>query len=352
MSDPLIHRGTPRQIRHWVGIILAAGLVPFVQSSPGMGKSSIMASIARENNLKMIDHRMSTSAPEDMSGLPRFTEDGFAEFAQFKDLFPLEGMPLPIDKAGNEMEGWMLFLDEWNSAKKEVQAASYKLILDKMVGQKNLHERVVICAAGNLATDRAIVNSLSTAMQSRVVHLEMIIDFDEWLYDVALPNKYDRRVIAFLNMYKSKLMDFDPKHNEKTFCCPRTWEFMNKLITVTGTVKESDAAMYAGTITSGVATSFIQFCKVFENLITVEQILADPAGCMIPGDLASKWAVISAIMEKIDEDNFSDLSEYVDRFTMDFRVLFYRSALVNQPKLHNHKAFAKAMQALGAYLAG
>ena len=351
MSEVLVHRGSPRQIRRWVLRCLQAGLVPFVQSSPGMGKSSIMRSIAKELSLKCIDHRMSTSAPEDMSGLPRFTDDGFAEFAQFKDLFPLEGMDLPRNKNGEELEGWMLFLDEWNSAKKEVQAASYKLILDKQVGQKNLHERVVICAAGNLSTDRAIVNALSTAMQSRVVHLEMIVDFDEWLYDVALKEGYDSRIIGFLSMYKSKLMDFDPKHNEKTFCCPRTWEFMNALVTGEE-VLPADAALYAGTITSGVATSFIQFCQIYKEMITVEDILKDPVDCRIPSDTAGKWAIVTAIMEVIDKDNFDDLVVYINRFSLDFKVLFFRSVMIRQPNLRNNKSFATAMQSLAIYLKG
>ncbi len=28
----------------------------------------------------------------------------------------------------------------------------------------------------------------------------------------------------------NKLMDFDPEHEDKTFCCPRTWEFVNNII--------------------------------------------------------------------------------------------------------------------------
>jgi MoxR-like ATPase len=90
-----LYRCTPRQTRAFVKEILEAGLVPFVQSSPGMGKSTIMRSIAKELNLKLIDHRLSTSAPEDLSGLPRFNEQGFAEFVPFADLFPVEGMTIP-----------------------------------------------------------------------------------------------------------------------------------------------------------------------------------------------------------------------------------------------------------------
>lgn len=325
---------------------LYAGLVPFVQSSPGMGKSSIMRSIADELNLKMIDHRLSTSAPEDLSGLPRFNEMGHAEFVPFSGLFPIEGMKVP---SGHQ--GWMLFLDEMNSADKRVQAAAYKLILDRMTGQHNLHENCVITAAGNLSTDRALVNPLSTAMQSRVVHLEMEINFEEWLYDVALKENYDSRIIAFLSQYPSKLMDFRPDHNEKTFCCPRTWEFTNRLIQ-DKEITDETATLLAGTITSGTAVDFVQFTKIYKDLVSVKTILADPSNCPIPQEASGKWAVITHMMEKITKDNFDDLCTYANRFSLDFKILFYRSVLVQHPELRQHQSFIKAMSEMARYLAG
>lgn len=350
-----LYRCTPRQTRAFVKDCLYAGLVPFVQSSPGMGKSSIMRSIAQELSLKLIDHRLSTSAPEDLSGLPTFeTVNGVkvAKFVPFADLFPLEGQPLPGEVEGDPThQGWMLFLDEFNSANKAVQAASYKLILDRMTGQHKLHERCIITAAGNLSTDRAITNPISTAMQSRVVHIEMEINFDEWLYDVALKENYDSRIIAFLSQYPSKLMDFRPEHQEKTFCCPRTWEFVNRLITGKD-VKDETASLLAGTITSGVAVDFVQFTKVFHNMVNIKEIMADPTGCRLPHDPGSRWAVISHMMEKVSHSNFDSLATYADRFPLDFRVLFYRSVLVRQPDLRSHSAFIRSMSALARYLNG
>ena len=61
------YKCTPRQIRANVLDCFEAGLVPFIQSSPGMGKSSIVKSIAQEAQLQLIDHRLSTSAPEDLN---------------------------------------------------------------------------------------------------------------------------------------------------------------------------------------------------------------------------------------------------------------------------------------------
>ena len=337
-------RCSPRQTRQFVTECLRAGLVPFVQSSPGMGKSSIMKSVAEEYELEVIDHRLSTSAPEDLSGLPRFNERGYAEFAPFADLFPIEGTPLPEHK-----QGWMLFLDEFNQATKSVQSASYKLILDRMTGQKKLHEKVVITAAGNLATDRAIVNVLGTAMQSRVVHIEMEINFNEWLEDVALKQNYDRRIIGFLAQFPSKLMTFDPNHTDKTFCCPRTWEFMNRLLAVTD-VTDDRVALYGGTISPGIAAEFVQFTKIYGSLINIQEVITNPATAPLPEGAPMKWATVSMLMEKVDAKNFNALAEYMSRFDLTFRVLFFRSVLVRNPEFRNLDAFRQNMLTLSRYL--
>lgn len=204
-----------RQARNFIIRALQAGNVPFLTSSPGMGKSAIIRSVAEEFGMKLIDHRLSTSAPEDLSGLP-FRNVDRAEFIPFADLFPIEGDEIP-----EGYNGWILFLDEFNSAKKEVVAAAYKLILDRMTGQKKLHPNVMIICAGNKATDRAIVNPLGTAMQSRVVHFEMELNFDIFVEDVMIPQEWDERLVAFLHANPGYLHDFDPAHKNKTFCCPR-----------------------------------------------------------------------------------------------------------------------------------
>lgn len=339
---------TPRQTRGFIKDILLAGLVPFVRASPGTGKSSIFKSVADEFNLWMIDHRLSTSEPTDLSGLPK--QDGdFAYFTPFAELFPVESTPIPAGK-----DGWLVFLDEFNSANKQVQAASYKLILDRMTGQYPLHERVVIGMAGNLDTDRAIVNMISTAMQSRVVHLKMIVDGDtlpDFMEDVALKDGWDPRIIAYLNQYPSILMDFNPNHTENTFCCPRTWEFVNRLIKGKE-VTDSMTVLLAGTITATVAAEFVQFCQIYTNLITVSRILADPKKCVLPYDINLKWATICGMMEKVTNDNFEDLSTYANRFDLSFRVLFFRATMVKHPTLRHHPAYANAMVELSRYLNG
>lgn len=342
MSGLSAYTCTPRQTKTFIIRCMASGLVPFVQSSPAMGKSAIVAQIAEEYNLEMKDHRLSTSAPEDLTGLPHF-ENGKATFSPF-DMFPTEDTPLPEGK-----DGWLLFLDEFNSASKMVQAAAYKLVLDHMVGQKKLHPRVKIVAAGNLSTDRAIVNPVSTAMQSRLIHLTMELDFQEFLEDVAFKYGWDSRIIAFLSYKPSLLHDFRPDHNDKTFCAPRTWEFVNKLIKGRE-VREDEAPLYAGAITSGVAVDFINFTKVYESLPKLNVIVKDPEGTALPADSATRYATVTHLMEHVDEDNFSQVTIYINRLPAEFRVLFFRGLIIQKPELRKHQAFRQAMVELSRYL--
>lgn len=343
-------RVTPRQLAVKLEKCFLAGNVPMVHGSPGIGKSSIFKKVAKRLRLKLIDHRLSTSPPEDLAGLPEFytDEDGVrrARFVPF-DIFPLKNTKIP-----DGYDGWLVFFDEINSASKATQAAAYRPILDHEIGQHPMHDNVLVGAAGNLATDRAIVNALSTAMQSRLCHFILKEDFDEWLMDVAIPNNYDSRIIAYLSRYPTRLMDFKPDHNNHTFCCPRTWEFMNNYVRnePAGEISQDEISTYSGVITPGIASDFVNFTRVFDNLVDYKDVERDPEGAPVPNETGAKWATITHLYEKITEKNFDAFSRYSDRFDLSFRILFFRTAFARHPDLHEHPAFARSMIALARYL--
>lgn len=348
--------------------VMEAHLVPYLSGSPGIGKSSIIKQVAEKLNLFVIDHRLSTSEPTDMNGLPDFDKDGYAYFAPFRGIFPIVGTPLPknrnkpIRDANKRTEkdpdgviidyepyrGWLLFLDELPAAPREVQAAAFKLILDRMVGQNYLHPQVWIVAAGNLITDRSVVNHLVTAMQSRLIHFELEVCHKEWLQDVALPRNFDPRIIGFIGQHaESKLMDFRPDHHDKTFACPRTWDFLNDLLQVYNKrkvdISDDHLPAIAGTISTGVGTEFLTYCKSWKQLVTTREILADPRNCRIPDRAPIKWATISSMVQVVDDKTFKEFSTYADRYDMGFRLLFYKLLSMRKPSIRDLPEFAVAM---------
>jgi len=335
---------TPKLAREAIIDCIQAGLVPMLKGSPGTGKSAGVHAIGEDFNLHLIDHRISTSTPVDFTGLPRFDADGKARFSPFADIFPTEDMTPPEGK-----DGWLLFLDEFNSGEEDVQAAAYKLVLDRKVGQYKLHPKVAIVLAGNLATDKAIVKNLSTAMQSRIVHLKLELDFNEFMRDVAIPQKWDPRVIAYLNYKPKMLFDFKPDHNDETFCCPRTWDFLQRMIK-DKQVEDRKTPQYGGTITSGVAVDFVQFTKVYSSVIKIADVVRNPQAAAIPHDSSARWATISHLASQVTDADLAPVAEYADRYEMSFRILFYRMLMMQHPTLRSNPVFARSMVELSRYL--
>ena len=176
------------------------------------GKSAITHQLGEEYSLELIDVRLSQCDPTDLNGFPSMGKTRATYMPM--DIFPLEDTAIPKGK-----KGFLVFLDEFNSASMAVQAASYKLILDRQVGQRKLHSNTIIIAAGNMAGNNAIVNRLGTAMQSRLIHLELVSDVLIWLKWAASAG-IDPRVMAYVHHNPEDFHRFDPNHNDKTFACP------------------------------------------------------------------------------------------------------------------------------------
>lgn len=307
--------------------VLRAELVPMLCSSPGIGKSSIAHEIAKDAKLKVIDLRLSQCDPTDLNGFPTINkEKGKAGYVPM-DTFPLEGDPIP--KGYN---GWLLLMDELNSAPLAVQAASYKIILDNMIGQQRLHKKVAIMGAGNLQSDKAIVNRMSTALQSRMVHFEMEIHNDHWS-EWANQAGVDLRIQAFIKFKPDALHSFNPSHNDKTYACPRTWDFLSRIIKGWKEIKSTKLAVMSGTIGEGMAREFFGFCSIFESLPTIEEFIRAPESVVISQEPSIRYAISGLLAHHIDETNVDKLIVAVNRLPMEFQVITLVPVLKRIPKL-------------------
>lgn len=331
----------PSQVRKALVRCFKAKLTPIVTSSPGIGKSDITRSVADEFRMKLIDFRVPQADTTDFNGLPFPNDKGKAEFLPF-DTFPLAGDPMPAHPDGGVYNGWILFLDELTSAPKHLQSPAYKLILDRLVGTHQLHERVMICAAGNLASDKAIVHEMSTALQSRLIHIELALHHGEWM-EWAIQNDVDSRILAFLQFKPELLHRFNPDHNEKTFACPRTWWFANRLIKGEP-VTMNDLALLGGTISPGPAQEFISFVSVFDQLPKLEAIIADPENVVIPHEPSIKFALATVLAEKMDASNVTPLATFINRLPIESRVLCMRMLRQRSPHLIREVAVQKIFQ--------
>lgn len=310
---------------------IQAKLVPFVAGSPGLGKSAIVHAIAEEYNLKVIDVRLSQCDPVDLAGFPK-VENGKSSY------IPMDTFPLDTDKIPDGYSGWLLFLDEFNSAPIATQAAAYKLVLDRKIGQANLHDHVAIICAGNKDTDGAITNRLSTAMQSRLVHLEIAPDHESWLKWATTKGDIDYRVKAYINFKPDNLYRFDPDHSDKTFACYRTWEFVSRLIKKWPQIDRKKLPLLAGTISEGIAREFLTFCEIFHDLLTVDEIIANPSGVKVPEEPSTLYALSGSIGNHANPDTIDKLMEFVNRLPIEFQIITLREIASKHPAITSSTA--------------
>ena len=320
---------------------LSAKLTPMLVGSPGIGKSDIVKSVAKMHNLKLIDVRLAQSDPTDLNGFPTLQKDGTR-----MDYAPPMTFPLETDAIPQGYDGWLLFLDEINAAPPTIQAAAYKLVLDRQIGAHNLHKRVAIVCAGNKATDKAIVNRLSTAMQSRMVHLNLMVDVPTWL-EWANSNGIDHRVISFVKFRPELLHNFKPNHADDTFASPRTWEFASKIIINKDELTRVDHAVLVGTVGEGPALEFRAFLEVYKDLPDIDTMINEPTTVKIPNEPGHQYAMTTLISHNAKEDTIAPLMIIIKKLPVEFQVVVLKDIYASNPELKGH-AIIKSWIALNA----
>ena len=320
---------TTKELKPLLIDVIAQNLVPMVHGSPGIGKSDIVRAIAKQFNLFIVDVRLSQADPTDMSGFPALTADKTRSTYLPMETFPIEG-----DKVPEGYKGWLLFFDEFNSSPPSVQAAAYKVILDKMIGMHKLHKKVRTICAGNLATDKAIVNRLSTAMQSRLIHFELEVNQPAWI-KWATEAEIDYRIISFIGFKSSALQNFDPNHTDHTFACGRTWEFASKLIKKYDVIPGEKIPLLAGTLGEAAGREFYTYSQIFPDLLKISDIMKDPEGIPVPNEPSVRFALAGTIGNQLSPDNASKLMPFVARLDAEFMILTLQGMHKKHPELYN-----------------
>lgn len=372
-------RKTLKEAMRYAEIVIKANLTPYMAGSPGLGKSAGFAKICKRYNLKMIDIRLAQEDPTTINGFPNV--DGGRSRYLPPELFPLEGKDeLPLKEQFANMQGhyddlianvkanptaegsrkqleefqrqycysgWLVFFDELPSAPRSVQAAAYKIILDKMIGQDNLHPKCRLAAAGNLMDDNAIVNEMGTALRSRMVHIHVQTDPEDYI-NYATRAGYDTRIVTYLAYQKQKVNNFkqfNTNSSDETFCCERTWEFAHHILQAAcpdqgAPVPDDLTDLLCGTVGS-TAIEFVQYTHAFKDLPTFQQIINDPKGTSIPDKPAVRYLLMGMLVGSVTMDNLDAVMDYVARFSKDYGLVFVKMLWAKSDKyLDNPKVEA------------
>jgi ATPase family associated with various cellular activities (AAA) len=280
---------TPSRLRMALMHSLSRKRPLFVWGPPGIGKSDIVAQVARDLNRPLIDIRLPLMEPTDMRGIPYLAEvkvyDAAGNLMRDETDVPLTEKVFrwsnPSDLPTDPNSRALVFFDEMSAAPPSVQAATYQIILNRRIGTYQLPDDVVIVAAGNRVKDKGVAYNMPMPLANRFTHVTLETNIDDWK-EWAIMNRVHKDVVGYLSFQPNDLMNFQPSADSYAFATPRSWYFASELLQEVGMDGEMRDAnlpddvlgdLIKGTVGEGPGVKFMTYRKQAANLPNAKDVL-------------------------------------------------------------------------------
>ncbi len=227
-------------------------LTPFLWGKHGIAKSAIIRSFFEREGYEVVDLRLGQLEVGDLIGMPAQeyfcpkcdTKFGFAVRSAFCPICEIDGARIPI--SGRTVwlppswfptngEKRIIFFDEMNRGRLDVQQAAFQIVLDRRIHVHKIPDNVgIICAGNPPSTDSGTgqeynVEEIDPALLNRFVNIKWTLTTDNWLR-WARENKLLQDIIDFIatdNKYLGNEAIDIPVEIRPT---PRSYEFLSKIL--------------------------------------------------------------------------------------------------------------------------
>lgn len=254
---------------------------PILISGPtGIGKSDIVAKVADELGMPLIDLRVSLLEPGDLMGYP-VTSGGNPDD-------PNDGGVTYFSKPGwlkAAMERpCVIFLDEANRGSQAINNAVMQLVLERRMSNGPdgmpyyIHPESRIVAAINEGAEYT-VEEFDPAQYSRFCSVQYVPDIEAWA-EWAKSAGIDEVIIEYCQLNPTNWR-IDPSQSNGAFPTPRGWTKVNKAL-IANNLAPSDLAgndvgllfyhLVAGFVGQSVAGSFREYVQNLDKMVDVKDI--------------------------------------------------------------------------------
>jgi hypothetical protein len=327
---------TVPQVISTIEYSMQASVPLMIWGGPGTAKSASVKTVAHKQSIGLIDVRASQTDPVDWRGVPS-VESGYTRWNP-PSFLPREGRGI-------------LFLDELSAAPPAVQVALYQLLLDRALGEYRLPDGWHVIGAGNRAEDRAVATRMSSAMANRLVHVTMSVDVDVWLnwyWDNPLSDLVET-VGFFISFRRELLHAFDPSSKDLAFPTPRSWEMVAKL-QAAGLDASIESEVISGTVGTGAAAEYLAFCRIYRSLPSLDGILLDPDGSLVPEEPSARAATVAGLSRKAAPSNIGAILKYCGRMSREMEFMAMHLCRRTDPEIEQTRDVAKWMAKNNSFL--
>lgn len=187
----------------------------------GLGKSSVVRMIAQKRGMRVVDLRLSELEPADLVGMP------------YVDKLP-DGTSVTRYAAPTwwyDLDNAILFLDEIDRAREDMQPLAMQLTLDRRAGGRSLPDNTIVFAAGNGLKYQTA--TLDQALCNRFAIVDFTPTASEWVSWASDPaNNVHPAVVQFITQHKNLLDIPEGKRGvpNEPVTSRRSWTFLGRTL--------------------------------------------------------------------------------------------------------------------------
>lgn len=205
--------------------------VLYITSPPGYAKSAIMRNIANKMGFQYFDVRLSMVDETDVGLFPTIDEMQIAGATQkmLSHVAP-KWAYMANDKPT------IIHFEELNRSTLAVRNAALQMLLEREIGSFfKFNANVMMCSSGNLGEeDGTDVEEFDQALNNRLIHIEHLLPYPEWVDQYANENVCPV-IVQFLKVHTDHYYKKPDERNtnnrtSRAYATPRSWTFLSDYI--------------------------------------------------------------------------------------------------------------------------
>ncbi|MFB9769016.1 ATP-binding protein [Lactiplantibacillus modestisalitolerans] len=300
-----------------IPVVLKAGNVPNIVGEAGIGKSALVADVARRLHAKLFTTVVSLSEKGDLAiPVPPLTDASFIQTEAYGRLADVQygyahTLIEIIQYAQNHPNQPILwFLDEFNRGTQAVQSELMNLVLQRTINTLKLPAQVQLILAENpdasmagFEDSRYGVVAGDAAIKDRTVRLVMISDASDWLHWAKTqdPDQHRPHVHPLVQQFISEdvtRLNLPDEHDDLT-ATPRAWERVSaNLYALERLPRDQQMAValdiFQGDVGQTLGLRFEQFFEQQTIRLTPAMLYtATPAGARVPRATLTEFKAMS-----------------------------------------------------------
>lgn len=213
--------------------LFAAEQTAFIWGHAGIGKTTVVKQYAKDKGYQFFPFYLGTQSDlGDILGLASFVKDENGSEIATTFATPV-WLKNTIDFCeANPDSGAIIFLDEFNRARRDILNGMFSFALDKKFHTLQLPKNCHIIAAGNPPTEEYFVTDVDeTALMARFTHIKLEPSFDEWI-TYAKGGSFEPTLLSFLADQPQLLEDSKTDFKLPVKVDRRAWARLDRLFKV------------------------------------------------------------------------------------------------------------------------